>query len=251
MDKKIKQIRSQARQITAKFPGPLFYSDFNWAIKFSKDFIKSDNVIIQIQDFVKKSIDSNFGHGIEHAVKVAIDAAALMLIEGQNKNYPKNYLKKRVRLAQCAGLLHDIKRSEKEHAKKGGEYAKKFLTQYPEFDSFDIRDISLAIENHEAFKKGKKIKNIDGLILSNCLYDADKFRWGPDNFTYTLWDIISCSNTNISKFYKNYDKGIKTIKKIKNTFKTKTGKIYGNEFIDIGLAIGKEVFKLLKKEIDK
>jgi hypothetical protein len=250
MDEKIKQIKKQSRQIIVKFPEPLFYSDFNLSIKFSEDFIKNDNVIIKIQDFVNKSINTNFGHGIEHAKKVAIDTAVLMLIEGQNENYPAKYLKKRVRLAQCAGLLHDIKRTEKNHAKKGAKFVKEFLTQYTEFDSFDIRDISLAIENHEAFKKCKKIKNKDGLILSNCLYDADKFRWGPDNFTYTLWDILSCSKTDLSRFYENYNKGIKTIEKIKNTFKTKTGKKYGNEFIDIGLNIGKEIFKLLEKEIN-
>jgi hypothetical protein len=36
--------------------------------------------------------------------------------------------------------------------------------------------------------------------------------------------------------------------KIKHTFRTITGKKYGPQFIDIGLAVGKELFAVIQKE---
>ena len=45
-----------------------------------------------------------------------------------------------------------------------------------------------------------------------------------------------------------YPGGMKKLTKIKNTFRTITGKKYGPQFIDIGLAVGKELFDVIQKE---
>ena len=84
-----------------------------------------------------------------------------------------------------------------------------------------------------------------GRLISDALYDADKFRWGPDNFTTTLWDMLGYAKINIELFLAGYKKGIEGIKRIKDTFRTKTGKEYGPEFIDLGLKIGDEIYKEL------
>jgi hypothetical protein len=45
-----------------------------------------------------------------------------------------------------------------------------------------------------------------------------------------------------------YPKGMQGIARIKSTFRTPTGKKYGPQFIDIGLAIGKELYDVIKAE---
>ena len=87
-----------------------------------------------------------------------------------------------------------------------------------------------------------------GELLSNCLYDADKFRWGPDNFKDTIWDMVSYFNPPLTDFMKGYPKGMEKIAAIKSTFRTPAGKKFGPQFIDLGLAIGEELYEVIKTE---
>ena len=50
------------------------------------------------------------------------------------------------------------------------------------------------------------------------------------------------------KFMELYPDGMEKIAKIKHTFRTGTGKKYGPQFIDIGLAIGEELFDVIHTE---
>ena len=111
-------------------------------------------------------------------------------------------------------------------------------------------DVSSAIRNHEAFKKRIPIKSPDGVLIDGCLYDADKFRWGPDNFTDTVWDMVSFHNPPLSEFIKHYPKGMQGIEKIKKTFRTATGKVYGPQFIDLGIAIGNQLYDMILTEFE-
>jgi hypothetical protein len=115
-------------------------------------------------------------------------------------------------------------------------------------DPDEIEDISRAILNHEAFKSPVAIKTPEGVLVSNCLYDADKFRWGPDNFTDTLWSMVIFFKIPVSKFMDLYHQGIEKIANIKYTFRTGTGKQYGPQFIDLGLAVGEELFQIINTE---
>jgi len=45
-----------------------------------------------------------------------------------------------------------------------------------------------------------------------------------------------------------YPKGMERLYKIKSTFRTRTGKKYGPQFIDIGLAIGEDLLKVINAE---
>ncbi len=241
------RIRKQAIKITSDFPPADFYTDYEEHVEFSSRFFYSDPVVCELRDFVTQKIDNDFGHGMDHADKVALDAGALMLIEGEQNGYSDQSLTHHVRMAQCAGLLHDIKRKHKKHAKEGAMYAGKVLAAYP-FSSDDVTDICAAIENHEAFGKALESKTREGALLSDCLYDSDKFRWGPDNFTHTVWDMVSYANIPVKKFVELYPKGITFLGKIKDTFRTPTGKIYGPQFIDLGLSIGEALYRYIKTE---
>jgi len=241
------RIREYARQIASCFSSPVFYNDFKDANTFSINFFQTNSIVRQLREFVLTHLENDFGHGLEHAVKVSLDAGALIVIECTDLGYSHQNIRRMVCIAQCAGLLHDIKRKQKNHAKAGAEYAEKLLKTYP-FTQSEIKDICNAIRNHEAFKEILPIDRPEGILLSNCLYDADKFRWGPDNFTDTVRDMVMFSQTPVKEFIKRYPGGIQALSRIKHTFRSNTGKKYGPQFIDIGLAIGEELYQIIQDE---
>ena len=189
--------------------------------------------------------------------------------------YTDSDIKKNMILIQIAGLLHDIKRKHKNHAQKGAEFAEKFLKTGYDLSSDDIYFVCNAIREHEAFKNNHGSSNAQlskntsyknnaahngdyednkagaikmyhkeknnlktALFLSGALYDADKFRWGPDNFTHTVWDMVMFSDTPFEEFKKRYPSGMAKLAEIKDTFRTDTGRKYGPEFITLGIKIG-------------
>jgi hypothetical protein len=241
------RLRERARRIVSTFPPPDFYQDQPRAYEFSKRFLENDPTIKKLHGFVADHLEDNFGHGLQHAVKVTIDAGALLFIEGQDAGYGESMMVRRMQVVQCAGLLHDIKRKQKEHAKLGAARAREILEDYP-LSPAEIEDVCRAIHNHEAFKDGILITTSKGTLVSDCLYDADKFRWGPDNFTDTLWDMISFYNPPLSKFMARYPQGMEGLEKIKSTFRTQTGKKYGPRFIDLGMAIGEKLYAVIQAE---
>jgi hypothetical protein len=242
-----RQIRQRARQIILRHPTPDFYRDHTLAHETSRRLFDSNPIIKKLLSFVTKTLEDDFGHGLIHAVKVSHDAGALICIEVQDRNDNPDRLSRLVCLVQSAGLLHDIKRKKKDHSSRAAVHAKKLLKKYP-FSSEEIGNICSAIQNHEAFKDCIDADTPEGELISNSLYDADKFRWGPDNFHDTLWDMVSYFNPPLAEFIKGYPQGMQKLEVIKTTFRTATGKKYGPQFIDLGLAIGEELYGVIKTE---
>jgi hypothetical protein len=143
---------------------------------------------------------------------------------------------------QIAALLHDIKRKEKDHTIAGSNEARRILNDFLIDDSYK-RYIVAAIRNHEAFKEVLESEDEKAELISNSLYDADKFRWGPDNFTTTLWLMLDSNDMPVEKLYENFSGNLKYIERVKATFRTQTGKKYGPEFIDMGIIIGQAIYK--------
>jgi len=56
------------------------------------------------------------------------------------------------------------------------------------------------------------------------------------------------TSTPLSKFISLYPDGIKALERIKTSFRTRTGRKYGPSFIDAGLAIGDNLYKIIKTE---
>lgn len=241
------QLQKRACQIVSAFPSPDFYSHHQGAFDYATRFLKTDPVLKKLHRFVAEHLENDFGHGVKHATKVSLDAGALMHIEAHAAGYGQAILKRRLRVVQIAGLLHDIKRKTKNHSETGADHARGILKNYPLAVS-EVEDVCLAIRNHEAFKAKVSIDTPESGLVSDCLYDADKFRWGPDNFTDTIWDMISFYNPPLTEFMARYPKGMESLVKIKSTFRTPTGKKYGPQFIDLGLAIGKELYETIQRE---
>lgn len=241
------RIRSRARQIVFRFPSPLFYKDLSWAVELSRNHFDTNPMIMQLRDFAEKQLEDDFGHGLQHAVKVSLDAGVLVLAECRRMGYTERFACRRLCLAQCAGLLHDIRRKQKDHAVKGAIAARHILKRYP-LSEDEIGDIFQAIRDHEAFRDISLVQTPEGLLISDCLYDADKFRWGPDNFTDTIWEMVSFSKTPLLKFMEFYPKGLEMLEKAKKTFRSAAGRLYGPQFIDIGLDIGRQLYSVIKAE---
>ncbi|MCD6585782.1 MAG: HD domain-containing protein [Desulfobacteraceae bacterium] len=248
------KIRCHAIETASLYPVVDFYRDYSEQVEFSLQFFSTDPVVCELYDYVSENIEDDFGHGLDHVRKVAHDAGTLAIIEGQRldgaDSASDGVINHRVRMAQCAGLLHDIKRKHKNHAKEGAIFSEKVLEQYL-FAEADVADICLAIENHEAFGAVRVCRTPAGKLLSDCLYDADKFRWGPENFTHTIWAMVSYANIPIKKFVDLYPKGISFLEKIKDTFRTPTGRKYGPQFIDLGLCIGDDLYQYIQTEFSE
>jgi hypothetical protein len=247
MDPTYARIRERARHLASRMPLPVFYQDCSDAARKSRQFFESDAIITRLRAFVTQCLDNDFGHGLDHAEKVTLDAGALIIIEGKRFQYTDAMMEKRLRVVQSAGLLHDIRRKEKNHARKGAEFARECLKRYP-FSPDEIADIHQSIGNHEAFTEPVALDTPEGNLVSDCLYDADKFRWGPDNFTHTVWDMVSYSSVPPATFIALYPKAMKGLTRIRTTFRTETGCIYGPDFIDLGLAIGNKLLKFIQTE---
>ncbi len=246
------QLKKEARRIVSKLPAPRFQQTFAKELAYSKSILASDPLLVKLKQTISPLLDNDFGHGMLHSDLVCVDAGAIVQIEMNQQEAPKNSrfrarIKQSIRIVQLAGLLHDIKRKEKNHSEAGALFAKPFLTQGNyNLTPHEIKLICNAIREHEAFKK-PALKVGRSSLISNALYDADKFRWGPDNFTHTIWDMVIFSNIPVAEFIKNYPDGMIKLSQIKHTFRTTTGKIYGPNFIDQGIDTGDQLFTIIEE----
>ena len=241
------RLRDRARHIISKLPPPDFYTELSRAFSLSRTIFDTHPTVSDLRFYVTGRLEEDFGHGLQHATKVALDAGALMLAEGDRVGLSAEVTRRCVVTVQCASLLHDLKRKEPNHAVKGATHAAVLLNHYP-FSAEEREDIRLAIHDHEAFQKRVPVNSRRGDLVSGCLYDADKFRWGPDNFADTLWCMVFYHNPSLPDFLARYPQGLASLRRIRNTFRTATGCQYGPQFIDIGIAIGEELLKVIETE---
>lgn len=244
MEDTYEEMIAACREIAASFPPPRFYVCCREPLDLSRSLFDEDPQVVKCRTFVRDELKEDFGHGINHSEKVALEAGALAYIEGERLFLKDPLRRETCLLAQIAGLLHDVRRGEKDHAHAGASAASRTLQElliFPEKGEVIVQ----AIANHEAFVEPEKIDSPVGQMISDALYDADKFRWGPDNFTQTLWQMLRSSGARIAPLIRRFPKGMEGISAIKETFRTETGKIYGPEFIELGLQIGLKVHQFL------
>ena len=230
-----------SRKIAAEVGTPRFYLEREREVALSRKLFASEPLVGEGIRIVKERGDCP-GHGLTHVRKVAIDTGALILIE-EGGGLPGARVLRLVLLAHMAGLLHDIRRAEKDHAERGADEAVRLLTSFPIRDD-ECEGIARAIRNHEAFRPSTDVDPAERL-LSDALYDADKFRWGPDNFTETLWAMIIPRGISLRTLMPRFLPGFEGIRKVRESFRTQTGREYGPDFIDRGLMIGRRLYEEL------
>ncbi|GAB4339496.1 MAG: hypothetical protein Kow0099_14610 [Candidatus Abyssubacteria bacterium] len=237
-----KQARSLAVEIARSFAAPRFYADLRRDREISRRLLLTDPVLERSRQIVIAR-DERFGHGLRHSEKVATDAGAIVHEETERTGNSPAQTRRAMFLVQLASLLHDIRRRVPNHARQSAILAAEILEDFP-VDEAERQWIVRSIENHEAFVEPAALESEVGQLLSDALYDADKFRWGPDNFTETLWEMVS-SEIPIRALLAHFPKGMEGVRRIAGTFRSETGMKYGPEFIEIGIAIGERLYEEL------
>ena len=226
--------------IAAEVGEPEFYRHHHVAVSESARLYENAPMVRDCLEIVSGYGDC-YGHGLTHIRKVALDAGAIMLIE-LKRDALTHDSGRLVLLAHLAGLLHDVRRREKNHAKRGAEEAAGILANFA-LSAGESSAIVRAIANHEAFQPQEALENSADQLLSDTLYDADKFRWGPDNFTETLWAMLASRKAPLSAVFRHFLPGLEGILRVRDTFRTETGRKYGPDFIDRGLEIGRRFYE--------
>ncbi len=236
-----------ARRIASEVGPPRFPLEKDREVTLSRDLFVSEPLIAEGLRIVGRQRECP-GHGRLHIEKVAIDLGALILIEEEEP--PAEGVRRRVLLAHLAGIFHDICRTEKDHAERGARETRRLLAAFPLRDD-ELDEIAQAIGSHEAFRPERAAASPAAQLLADALYDADKFRWGPDNFTETLWAMVAPLGVRLEALIPKFLPGLDGIRKIRESFRTPTGREYGPDFIDRGLAIGQRLFAELTRSGEK
>jgi hypothetical protein len=236
-----RRLQDTALKIAQTLPRPAFYGDHTTLISLAEETLKTHGLIRKCRAYLDES-QLECAHGLCHCEAVARDAGTIVLVEGRGRGISQSMIEPLFTAAIIAGLLHDIKRREQDHAVRGSIEAEKILTALG-VDERSRFHITYAIRNHEAFKATCDLDDEGGCMVSDALYDADKFRWGPENFSTTLWLMVSAHNTPIEALHQTFREKMRGIEKIKETFRTATGRRYGPEFIDQGITIGNVIYE--------
>lgn len=244
MNEFTKKLQREAERIAAKQRRPEFYVRFKAPIALARRLYFTDPLVIRLKETLQDAFQENLGHGLFHSVRVGLDSATLIQVELEANPLAQKRLEKLMVLALMAGLLHDIRRSEPNHAEAGAEEAARVLSRFPLHED-EIECVCRAIQNHEAFNTQAPCRKSWFQLLSDCLYDADKFRWGPDNFTHTLWYMVDNKQMTPQDLIDRFPWGMNGILRILETFRTGTGRQYGPEIIETGLDIGREIYRYL------
>jgi hypothetical protein len=234
-----------AQRIAAETGTPRFYIEQARPVGLSGELFTTEPLVAAGLKLVKETAGFP-GHGVTHITKVAVDTGALILIAAGGTS-PGSGTRRQVLLAHLAGILHDIRREERDHAQLGAQEAQRLLNRLslPEDECLQI---AAAIRNHEAFRPRQAVPGLAAGLLSDALYDADKFRWGPDNFTDTLWAMAASRGIPLARLVPRFLQGLDGIEKIRGSFRTPAGQQYGPDFIDRGLAIGRRLHAALSAD---
>ncbi|MBU1001269.1 MAG: hypothetical protein KKE73_01970 [Proteobacteria bacterium] len=242
MNKTLLRMKQEAKKLVAGQDLPGFYLACAPELSFSRTLFFDHPLIHRLREDVIPFLYDDYGHGIDHSKKVAIEGGAIVLVEMRGNDLTR--ARHLVLLSQMAGLLHDICRLEEDHAAKGAELCESILLDYP-LDEKDKQRIAFAVADHEAFIDRKQTDDPEAALLSKALYDADKFRWGPDNFSTTLWEMCDYNDISVRELLVRFPDGLEMIKKIATTFRTSVGQTFGPQFIELGLSLGQDIFKRL------
>jgi hypothetical protein len=238
------ELKETALRAALKAGTPSFYAHHGKELAESLSSYSASSLVRKCRAHLDES-KLHPAHGIFHCEKVALEAGAILAIEGSTMGLDASSISELVLCVQIAGLLHDIKRAGNDHTIAGSKEAAVILEDFAIEERYKSYIVS-AIRNHEAFKEVLDSDDESAKLISDSLYDADKFRWGPDNFTVTLWLIVESTGLSPEKLCHCFNEKMEGIKKIKETFRTKTGQKYGPEFIDKGIMIGDEIYREMR-----
>ncbi|OIP88857.1 MAG: hypothetical protein AUK55_15450 [Syntrophobacteraceae bacterium CG2_30_61_12] len=246
MNNEIHRLQDEARRIASRNRQPEFYQRFQADAAAARKLYFDHPLVLLLRELVEPLLNDDLGHGLSHSRRVSLDCATLIGIEANGSAAAPAERERWMVLGHLAGLMHDICREQPRHAIVGAREAAKILDDFP-VSREEIRWICRAIENHEAFVPPLPCPHPFMRLLSDCLYDADKFRWGPDTFTETLWHMMDHQCLTPTVMLARFPWGVRGVERVRDTFRSDTGRQYGPDFIEIGIDIGREIYRYLLK----
>lgn len=236
------ELRNEARKRAKDLPLTPFYLDHATEVSFAWDLFFDHPILRRLQDDCLPFLYDDAMFGIEHSKKVAQEAAAIVLSEeaGLEPEQKRNL----ALLAQVAGMVHDLQRGEDDHAHRSAEAVRDILKDYP-FSDDDVALITLAVDGHETRTDPDDYPDPSARLLCQALYDADKFRFGPDIFCTTMWLFCDYTSWSLAEIAGQFPKGIAAAKAVVHTFRTDVGRRYGPLLIEQGIKLGEIMHRRL------
>lgn len=235
-------LKNHAKKLAKEMPVAAFYLDHATEMAFAWDLFFNHSVLLRLQEDCLAFLYDDYMFGIEHSKKVAHDAAAIILSEESGLTQEeKRHL---AFLAQVAGLVHDVQRGEDDHAHRSADAVDSILAGYP-IEADDVALIVRAVAGHEERTEPSDYPDPPTRLLCQALYDADKFRFGPDIFSTTMWLFCDYNSWSLAETAGQFPKGISAAKAVVHTFRTDVARRYGPELIEQGIKLGETMSRML------
>lgn len=241
MDPRIIDLKRRARDLAACRPQPAFILDCAEEISHASGLFFDHPMMLRLQADALGFLNEACGLGVEHAKRVAIDAAALVLAEPSGLSPDE---RRRVALlAEMAGLLHDALRYEDDHADKGADLCLRILRGYalsPEERLWIAQAVALHEIDLPLAEGGAEASR----LLTGAVHDADRFRYGPDIFATTLWELCECDEWPLEDLARTFPEGALRAAACLKGFRTEQGRRYGPALIAEGLSLAKDYTRM-------
>lgn len=242
MDERILDLKRRARDLAAARPQPGFILDCAEELSHAANLFFDNPLMQRLQADALGFLNEACGLGVEHGKRVAIDAAALVLAEPSGLSAEER--RRLALLAEMAGLLHDALRHEEDHPEKGADLCLRILRGYalaPEERLW----IAQAVALHEIDLPLAEGGPEGARLLIDAVHDADRFRYGPDIFATTLWELCECDEWPLQDIARTFPEGPKRASACVKAFRTEQGRRYGPGLIAEGLSLAKDYARML------
>jgi len=246
MDPRIFELKRHARELSASRPQPAFILECAEELSHASNIFFDHPLMLRLQNDAIAFLNDPLGLGVEHGKRVAMDAAALVLAEPSGLDQEQR--RRIALLAEMAGLLHDALRHEDDHPDKGADLCLRILRGYP-LAPEERMWIAQAVSLHEADQPQTEAGPECARLLCGAVHDADRFRFGPDIFTTTLWEFCECDEWTLEEIAQTFPKGPKHAESCMHGFRTEQGRRYGPALISEGLTLAKGYERLLTKTL--
>ena len=227
----LKRFRDDACRLAQTLPRPRFATSFAREIEAARMAFFYETLISRLRDEALTFLYDDFGFGIEHSKAVAVDAAAIVLAE--TSAWLREDSRRMALLALLAGILHDATRLDEDGEAKAGELSRSILAHYPLTDG--ERDmVAWAIRDHEIREGYAPPHDPRAALLSAALYDADKFRYGPDIYVTSLWEFCDYEDMPAQYAVNCLEAAERRLPDLAGTFRSRPGRAFGEEYLECG-----------------
>lgn len=242
MDVRILDLKRRARDLAVSRAQSAFSLECAEELTHAGDIFFDHPLLLRLQNDALGYLNEACGLGVEHGKRVAMDAAALVLAEPCGIAVDDR--RRLAVLAEMAGLLHDALRHEEDHAERGADLCLRILRGYS-ISPEERLWIAAAVAGHEEGGPQPEHNPEPARLLAGAVHDADVFRFGPDIFVTTLWELCECDEWPLERIAGCFPQGVTRARTLADSFRTEGGRRYGPQLLAEGLSLAEEYERML------